>query len=801
MKCQKLRPRRIGVHKIHYLWCRECREFRQIDEMIAVGMDVFRVAGSHPVQIAHGPKVWRYSIAAVCVFSLLAFALFRQVPSRSLPNDAPAVTQRTVAPPKSTESVPSPKPAPQNVVPANDVLTKTGGRDVFPLPRRNEMVVTNEAFLNKERGTLTNYWQVKPQGQLTLAAILGRKLPEMKDDFVALPEVIMADANSPEIQRQNAEHAYAEYEKEAQVVDDRLTMMVSFASPQDSLQEVCDSLRKQTGVDVRAARNVADDNICLFIKKRPARDVMRAITKLFGYVWVRTEKDGALQYALEQDRAGQSAEENIRKDDVSSAFTRIVEANKRTVNVSELEKVVRKVFDQLTVSELQTLRSGGNVALSNSPRSLRPLDADIADKLMDGFGRVIEDGTGGYISTGEGTRLVDISGVQITVTYYFAVDEFGGAAARANVNATIPRRGGGKAASWNRPVEMAKVPGVGEAFPNNAVVGADQAKIKALNAPINVLPPESTAAPRVTGSNVKGVYELSPFSMWKSVAKCVPPPIYTTQGELWTAIQASTGFDIVADSFSRLVTTRSRSGKIVDVLNEYGDQTRFRWRYEDGILFGRSTTYAWERLNEVPKQLVQRWQKICKTEGRLPAKEIINLCQLTDRQLDSYSVGQRLYHREGIGDWGLIARPWLQYWPDNMTIFRRIGRTLVNTPVNLLDRMMREPVEMRNLQTETANLLMERFGPFTSEPAYVALDCVPTAGIVWIPKDQSLFARCIGLTAKTQADLAAILKQRNIDETLGTYANTEGHFSLLFFSAEGKLIRRVGDESMVITIY
>lgn len=76
-------------------------------------------------------------------------------------------------------------------------------------------------------------------------------------------------------------------ESDKEIVDDRLTQKVTLALKATALADVCAHLTKETGVPLSAARSVADEKVTLFCKALPLREVMRQLSRPFGYTWIR----------------------------------------------------------------------------------------------------------------------------------------------------------------------------------------------------------------------------------------------------------------------------------------------------------------------------------------------------------------------------------------------------------------------------------------------------------------------------------------------------------------------------------
>jgi hypothetical protein len=80
-------------------------------------------------------------------------------------------------------------------------------------------------------------------------------------------------------------------EPEKEVVDSRLTQKVSCAFKGMALSDLCERLRGDTGVHLAAGPSVADEKVTLFCEKIPLRDVMRQLSRSFGYTWLRSRPE------------------------------------------------------------------------------------------------------------------------------------------------------------------------------------------------------------------------------------------------------------------------------------------------------------------------------------------------------------------------------------------------------------------------------------------------------------------------------------------------------------------------------
>ena len=109
-------------------------------------------------------------------------------------------------------------------------------------------------------------------------------------------------------------------EAEKEVVDSRLGQKVTLAFKGTALSDLCDHLRTETGVPLTAGPSVADEKMTLFCKQMPLRDVMRQLSRPFGYTWVRSTREGQYRYELLQDLRSQLLEEELRNRDRHAAL-------------------------------------------------------------------------------------------------------------------------------------------------------------------------------------------------------------------------------------------------------------------------------------------------------------------------------------------------------------------------------------------------------------------------------------------------------------------------------------------------
>ena len=187
-------------------------------------------------------------------------------------------------------------------------------------------------------------------------------------------------------------------EAEKEVVDERLTHKVTLAFKGTALSDVCEHLRTETGVRVAAGASVADEKVTLFCEKRPLREVMRQLSRPFGYTWLRSGTPDQYRYELVQDLRSQLLEEELRNRDRNAALValeREIERYRPYLDLSPDEALARsrsapaeekhllerlagygwgpiQIYFRLSSQELAALRAGQELTFSAEPGTREP---------------------------------------------------------------------------------------------------------------------------------------------------------------------------------------------------------------------------------------------------------------------------------------------------------------------------------------------------------------------------------------------------------------------------------------------
>src|SRR5262249_27851288 len=150
--------------------------------------------------------------------------------------------------------------------------------------------------------------------------------------------------------------------------------------------------------------SVADEKVTLFCEKLPLREVMRQLSRPFGYTWLRSGKEGGdYRYELVQDLRNRdrnaallSLEREIEKyrpyldlspDEALARAKSAPPAEKKL-----LEKLAGfgwgpiQMYYRLSPRDLTALRGGEPLSFNQEPRpGEQPLSADLARRVVQSF--------------------------------------------------------------------------------------------------------------------------------------------------------------------------------------------------------------------------------------------------------------------------------------------------------------------------------------------------------------------------------------------------------------------------------
>jgi RNA polymerase sigma-70 factor (ECF subfamily) len=481
-------------------------------------------------------------------------------------------------------------------------------------------------------------------------------------------------------------------EAEKEVVDERLTHKVTLDFKGMALSDVCEHLRTETGVRVAAGASVADEKVTLFCQKMPLREVMRQLSRPFGYTWLRSGTPGQYRYELVQDLRSQLLEEELRNRDRNAALValeREIERYRPYLHLSPDEALARsksapaeekhllellagygwgpiQVYFRLSSQELAAARAGQELTFSAEPMAgERPLPPDIGRGVLQSFRdiRFRKDDRGFVVGPED---LIGPGGLPAT------------AVAEARALATVRiRQGepgqfwfGGEAGVFNTESSSAKFLtsycqdpyAVGRGShalpPTNAVVNAKLSHEPSLRPTINLHPesccrrdPAPSSSPTAAGGNGGSRSE---------------PKV--TSADVLEAVHRATGLPIAADYYTRLYPAEAvsvRNQPLFEALNQLSDTMHLRWHKDGPWLQFRSTSFYDDRIKEVPNRLLVRWEASRRQHGYLTLNDLCEIAQLSDAQLDAAEMAEGARECFDLVEWHLgrdaSTRPHLRF--------------------------------------------------------------------------------------------------------------------------------------------
>jgi hypothetical protein len=365
-----------------------------------------------------------------------------------------------------------------------------------------------------------------------------RAAVRVRDDFIQIPFPRIAALSDRQIAQ-----AVESYKREAAIVDPRLSHEVTCAFKATALSDLCDQLRRESGIQLTAGPSVADEKVTLFCEKLPLRDVMRQLSRPFGYTWLRSRQgsgvrswelgeDGrtptpnsqlptpSYRYELVQELRSQLLEEELRNRDRTAALLALEreidryrpyldllpdEALARAKNAPPQEKklletlsgkgwAVIQMYARLSAHDQAALRAGQKIRFMTTPGSGdQPLPPEIQKGVLQVFRdwKVVRDGdryrmawepdTPGAVSA----ESLTVSVTEAYVGLQLGQSELGRLGLHGDVYWAIPGNRVGGGGSDESFVE-AMSPAV--ASPDNRAANARLAGDPAFRSPVTVVP-------------------------------------------------------------------------------------------------------------------------------------------------------------------------------------------------------------------------------------------------------------------------------------------------------------------------
>jgi hypothetical protein len=518
-----------------------------------------------------------------------------------------------------------------------------------------------------------------------------RRLPRPQDDFVSLRFPLIASADAEALRAAQKEHT-----RQAAVVDTRLFRKVTLQLKAASLEDVCEALEDRTGVRLGAGRSVRDEKATVLVKNQPARDVMRAVARLFGLLWSRAGDEGSYTYELIQDLKSQLAEEELRNRDYHAALVAMDEEvaalealtrqsvdqlatrfQKATgIEKQRLELILQrggwgaaKLYSRLTPAERTGLANGDHIQFTiDNPKPERQIPEEWRETLLRTSGLVVViQGGIPYVPVGGGGNREEVPvseypGVTPRIALLADRSEAGRLSLKVQPTGVVIHEGRERPGPGTT-FELAEALNPSTRKPENAVTNA-ALRSDALFRPVVSLRPEPSCIRHRQEQERIRTKALNPRAIMPGGTDIAYPHDdlvgrpHLAAADAWDELHRKTGLNIIADSYTRLHKPDDlavQSVSTFDALCHTADGLGARWRKEGSFILCRSTGYFWDKLKEIPNRLLRHWQEDSTKHGGLPLDDILEISTLSDAQLNTKAMGRAIAHCWGLDEWEVIA--------------------------------------------------------------------------------------------------------------------------------------------------
>jgi hypothetical protein len=426
--------------------------------------------------------------------------------------------------------------------------------------------------------------------------------------------------------------------------DARLEAPLAVAVKDRPLGEVLPELGKKLDVPLTAARETADDKITLFIKERPAREVLALISTHFDFQW-RRDRDG---YRLGQDLASRRREAAIReaKDAAEIALLR-----RKLERIAALGPVSREAL-QARQEEMRALFQSPDVPAAEKVRAAEemevwqhaaspftPATLGVLQRLSPAQQAMLWSGEPLEFSTQERTlpnevaaqirramsqqateSLADYLDASITLTVNRPTGGHPNLAGNEptyglNVMVHVHRSNGSRGSGWGISAKSVS-------FPEPEAVIDDPDLLQ----PVELPPLQSRVTPR--DRLLQGLQFRRPPTR--------------TLGDALEILHEQTGLDYLSDSYTgmrfsppydRSMLQRQPLGKLLITLSR---ERQYDWAKDGSLVRLRSRRYAFDRIAEVPRTVLDDFREVATRDGRPDLDDFAVLtARLSDAQLAS----------------------------------------------------------------------------------------------------------------------------------------------------------------------
>jgi hypothetical protein len=560
-------------------------------------------------------------------------------------------------------------------------------------------------------------------------------------------------------------------------IDTRLTRKVTLAVKGIALSDLCAQLGEETKVNLTAGASVADEKVTLFCRAMPLRDVMRQLSRPFGYTWLRSGDGKAHRYELVQDLRGQLLEEELRNRDRSEAllaldremarFRPYLEGSPGATlarlreALPETERLLgvlsedpepwgaMQLYFRLSPQEHAALRAGQTLIFSADPRpGEHPLPADLVEGVRESCRNRRLPRPDGQDGARDDVPAIDTPEAYPFVELRISQGEPGRFSFDGGAGVRVGERGDGCVIGG---IALGLSPAAHQ--PRNSAVNARLAGDRRLQREVSVRPGDPS--PQPPPRNGEG--ELAPPSL-VGVPSGTPGRVLTAEGftpeapgpagagglgrlttaDVLEALHHATGMPIVSDYFTRLYSPESvtlTEAPLFEALNRLGDAMRLRWHLDRDTkwLQFRSTTYYDDRLKEVPNRLLLRLAAARQKQGSLSLDDLTEIALLSDAQLGGREMTEGAKERFGLAEWDAARHhpPHLRFLAALTPAQRQAATSATGFPLaelslaqqhQFLSQMLRSEVEwetfltdLRAIRLQVDYILPERFEWYAPE--------------------------------------------------------------------------------------
>jgi hypothetical protein len=364
---------------------------------------------------------------------------------------------------------------------------------------------------------------------------------------------------------------------------------------------------------------------------------------------------------------------------------------------------------------------------------------------------------------GQPTPMKDVPGIEVNqVRLRLNRSELGQVSLTSTTSLIWPGQHGRSRTGGDLELATGRSPSV--ANPENATA----------NASLRGRPPFDRVVslhPQPSCPGLRGVWtgEKAPTNWIWSVHDLTHPHLFSA--DVWEAVHRETGLPIVADSYTRLCPVAkvvvSRKS-VFDALCQVGDAMGVRWTKDGDFLLGRSTSYFWDKLKEVPNRLLQRWAKDRDANGGLPLADFLEMASLSDQQLGSALVAEGSMYCWGLREWSSLVLPESRRRARFLATLTPEQRQRALQPAKLpFAELTPAQQQAASQRAEEAREVMERqagdaapINPDWWAHAYVYAHYVPAGWYIWTPSPFDLSSPGGPIAGRTAEEALAAARRR-----------------------------------------